>query len=150
MRRLSIAIDPRPPSRPAAITNSTLAARESSRCWVGPHANSIWRFLITTCCQSLVNWKSLRRNHQTFSPLCVEELQLQVVDRCLSAHVEADLVVLRERERLRTPERGEAAVTLKIKAQPKRLPVATRDLLATRDDVVRAFGLPRLDALEVV
>src|SRR5882672_3176080 len=66
--------EPRPPPRPAATTNSMAAAWRSVRSLLGPHANSMWRFLILTSCHSRGNSKSGRWTHQTFSPLASTSL----------------------------------------------------------------------------
>jgi len=44
------------------------------RSFVGPHANSTWRFLIVIGCHSPGNAKSGRRYHQTLSPLASTSL----------------------------------------------------------------------------
>jgi hypothetical protein len=80
----------------------------------------------------------------------VDQLDLQVVDRCVAAQPERDGVILGQVERQRPPRNRIARGAAEIEVQPQRRALRIAGVGKRRGDAIGCNGLPRSDVVEAI
>ncbi len=81
---------------------------------------------------------------------CIDELDLQVVHRCVGPQPERDGVVLRQVERQGAARNRVARGAAEIEVQPQRRPPGIDDGMQRRRHAVGRNGIPRRDVVEAI
>ncbi len=81
---------------------------------------------------------------------CVDQLDLQIVDRRIRAQPERDCIVVRQVDRQRAPREGVTRRTTQVEVEPQCGAFRVDDVLHARRHAVGCAGLPRGDVIEAV